>query len=113
MGAERMTRRQALAAGFGAIAAGAVRAAPVPKTDPNPSWVGKIVMPKKYAPSGTGRRIGEPPSPDGTPVVTTLLNASYAVKDEKGNQVEIIEADVVCWVEKENLVLLTDAIEFF
>src|SRR5262245_64694142 len=115
MGAERMTRRQALAAGFGAVAAGAVGAAPVPKADPNPSWVGKIVMPKKYALSVAHRSGNLPPGPDGKPVeLPVILNgASHAVKREEGTRVEVFDGDnFACWIEKENLVLLSDAAEF-
>ena len=44
------TRREALAVGLGAVVAGAhALAAPVPKVDANPSWVGRTVLPRKYS----------------------------------------------------------------
>ncbi len=114
----RITRRQALAVGFGAVLVGRTSAAPVPKTEANTSWVGKTVLPKKYATRGSSpvpARAASPPDPDDPPVevVRVLQGASHDVKAEKGTRVEVIEADgTTCWIEKAELVVLADAVEF-
>jgi tetratricopeptide (TPR) repeat protein len=114
MSNHRITRRQALAAGF-AGAAGLLAAAPVPKTDPNLSWVGKTVLPRKYA-TPAAYPLPDPPNPEDGPAELSIVldGASYAVKGEKGTRVEVFHSNgLACWVEKEQLVPLADAVEFF
>jgi tetratricopeptide (TPR) repeat protein len=115
----KITRRRALAAGFGlAVATARLDAAPVPKVDPNPSWVGKTVLPRKFATRAlypAPAHLEVPPSPDGTPAMfaRVLDGASYEVKAEKGTRVEVFEGDLACWIEKADIVPLADAVEFF
>jgi tetratricopeptide (TPR) repeat protein len=114
-----VTRRRALAVGFGAaVAAARLGAAPVPKVDPNPSWVGKTVLPRKYATRAlypAPPHLEVPPNPDGTPAMfaRVIEGASYEVKAEKGARVEVFEGDLACWFEKADVVPLADAVEFF
>jgi hypothetical protein len=113
-----LTRREALAAGLGALAATGAGAAPVPKVDPNPSWVGKTVLPRRYATLGSfpaPPHLQVPPNPDGTPAEfgRVLDGASYEVKAEKGTRVEVFDGDLACSVEKADVVQLADAVEFF
>jgi tetratricopeptide (TPR) repeat protein len=120
-----MTRRVTLCAALAAglfttvvLLGGRAAAAPVPKDD-NKSWVGRTVLPKKsdpfavYKDPPAGRP--RPQKPDGTPgeVPGSLRAASWEVKSEKGTRVEVFEDGVAYWVEKEELVLLSDAIAFF
>lgn len=112
MSARRIDRRQALAAWVGIVAAARLAAAPVPKTDPNASWVGKTVMPKRYA-LATNIELKNPDGPVFGPPAT-LDAASYEVKDEKGTQVEVLHSTgFTCRVEKADLVLLAEAPEYF
>src|SRR4051812_30329156 len=116
----RVTRRAAMAAGVTA-AVGIVSCAqkedsadgnaPVPKGDDNKSWVGKTVMPKK--PDPPGYIPSRDPKADSPPeTVIGLRGASWEVKAEKGTRVQVTENGFVCWVEKDLLVLLADAVEF-
>lgn len=104
-----VSRRAALAAGLSASVALVGRAAPVPKTD-DKSWVGKTVLPKASSLSGTRPTAADP---NGTDLRWSLNAASWEVKAEKGDRVELIEDGVACWVEKSELVLLSDAVAFF
>ncbi len=79
----------------------------------DPSWVGKTVLPKKPDPAAVATVT---PPPEKLPPVEekgNLRGASWVVKAEKGTRVEVIENGMAGWVEKELLVLLADAIEFF
>jgi tetratricopeptide (TPR) repeat protein len=114
----QFTRREALAVGLGALAAAKLGAAPVPKVDPNPSWVGKTVLPRKYSTRGlypAPPHLEVPPNPDGTPAefARVLDGASYEVKAEKGTRVEVFEGDLACWIEKADVAQLADAVELF
>lgn len=104
----RVSRRAALAAGLSASVALVGRAAPIPKAD-DKSWVGKTVLPKASGLRGT--------RPDdtieGAEQRWPLNAASWEVKVEKGTRVELVEDGVACWVEKTELVLLSDAIGYF
>ncbi len=114
MSANRITRREALAAGVGAVVAGSVVAAPVPKTDPNPSWVGKTVMPKKYA--ARCKYVINPPTNDGGPLEDWRLlhGASFDVKTEKGTRVEVTDSNGgLVWLEKADVLPLADVVEYF
>ena len=115
MNQNRITRRQALAVSIGALVAGTVVGAPVPKDNPNSSWVGKTVLPKKYAMTVAHRPWNLQPNPDGTPVEFSALlhGASHDVKGEKGTRIEVFDSNFACWIEKEQLVLLADAVEVF
>jgi tetratricopeptide (TPR) repeat protein len=111
-----VSRREALAVGVSAAAGllgGSALAAPVPKADDNKSWVGKTVLPKKPDPFATDK-----PAPEGDPgdpaaVVRALQGAAWEVKAEKGTRVEVIEDGTAYWVEKELLVPLADAVDFY
>ena len=111
-----VSRREALVAGTSAVVAcvgGAACAAPVPKAAESPSWVGKTVLPKKPDPLA---QIANPPAGTGDSFVEqfrTLHAASWEVKAEKGTRIEVIEDGVVMWLEKEKVVPLADAVEFF
>jgi tetratricopeptide (TPR) repeat protein len=112
MRAKIITRRQALAIGLGAMVAGKVAGAPVPKDDANKSWVGKTVMPKRFAAQGSYRPVGA--DPDAREALAILDGASFAVKGEKGTRIELfISTGIACWIEKEQVVPLTEAVEFF
>ncbi len=113
-----VSRRAALAAGVTATAGllGA-SAAPVPKGD-DKSWVGKTVLPKKPDPVGHNPPPPDaplPPNENGTPAeyAHPLYGASWEVKAEKGSRVQVIEVGVACWAEKELLVTLADATDFY
>ncbi|MCE9567731.1 MAG: hypothetical protein K8U57_37500 [Planctomycetes bacterium] len=113
-----ITRREAFAVAVGAVVAGKLVAAPVPKTAVNPSWVGKTVMPRKHVvwafqPLTPAENPSKPDDP--TPQQAFVLDcASYSVKDEKGTRVEILDSDGTSgWVEKIDLILPADAVEFF
>jgi tetratricopeptide (TPR) repeat protein len=117
-----VSRREALAVGA-SVAAGllghSASAAPVPKVEENKSWVGKTVLPKKPDPSAVYKNppptLPRPNNPDGTPgeVRASLQSASWEVKAEKGTRVEVIEDGDAFWIEKQELVLLADAVEFY
>jgi tetratricopeptide (TPR) repeat protein len=116
-----VSRRAALAAGVTAAATwlgGSASAAPVPKIDDN-SWVGKTVLPKKPDPTVVYKdppaALPRPGNPDGTPgeVPGTLSAASWEVKSEKGTRIEVIEDGTAFWVEKQEVVRLADAVEFY
>lgn len=112
----RISRRAALATGASA-AAGliAVSAAPVPKGDESKSWVGKTALPKKADPRGA-YPAPDQPDPDAPPaeLYRVLIAASWEVKAEKDNRVQVIDVSgIACWVEKDQLVLLSDAIDFY
>jgi len=107
----RVSRRAALATGASTVASLlAASAAPVPKADDNKSWVGKTVLPKKPDPVGTAL-----PGAKGRDeeVAFALHAASWEVKAEKDTRVEVIENGTACWMEKDKLVLLADAVEFY
>lgn len=130
MNTERITRRQALAVGLGAVGAacagcaGPVAPAPVPKGD-NASWIGKTILPKQYAPFGAFTQQEEeaptPPKADRTPseFIARLGAASFEVKGEKGTRLEVLCDDLAGsgtgfgWVEKDAFVELSAAVEFF
>jgi len=89
----------------------------VPKGD-NASWIGKTILPKKYAPMAKFIPAGLelPPNPDGTPneEIGWLDAASFEVKGEKGMRLEVLNADGDAgWVEKDNFVELSAAVEHF
>jgi tetratricopeptide (TPR) repeat protein len=113
MGGERVTRRQALAAGVAAVAAGTGAGPPAPKADP--SWVGTTVLPRAYA--ATGAVPAPAPDRPGAPPAefpAVLDAASYEVKAEKGARVEVLlSSGAGCWVEKADLVPLADAVAHF
>ena len=115
---ERVSRRAAMAAGLSTTATllgGSASGAPVPKGD-DKSWVGQTVLPKKPDPVAVYKD-----TPEGVPfdldnageVRKVLSGASWEVKSEKGARVEVIEDGVSFWMEKEQLVPLADAVEFF
>jgi tetratricopeptide (TPR) repeat protein len=99
-----------MAAGISATAALVGVSAPVPKND-DKSWVGKTVLPKKPDPVAS-RPLPEPKA-DAVELPWSLTGASWEVKAEKGTRVEVVEGGVVCWVEKDLLVPLADAVEFY
>lgn len=106
----RISRRAALLTGVSAAAellGGSAAGAPVPKGDDNKSWVGKTALPKKPDPVARLAPGGDPDE------AFTLRGASWEVKAEKGTRVEVIENGTAGWVEKDALVLLADAIEFY
>jgi tetratricopeptide (TPR) repeat protein len=115
----RVSRRAALAIGVSAAAGllgGSAAAAPVPKGDDNKSWVGKTVLPKRPDPVATDKPApivptGDPDDP--LPGFRSLRGASWEVKAEKGAYVEVVEDGITGWVEKEKLVPLAGAVEFF
>ena len=113
MQAMRITRRQALAVGVSTILATASVAVPVPKDDANKSWVGKTVLPKKYAAIIMAIPSYVPPDGKWGEAPWTLLSASQTVKNEKGTRVELLDDDKVGWIEKDQLVPLAEADEFF
>jgi tetratricopeptide (TPR) repeat protein len=111
------SRRAAVAVAAFAAAALLVNSAagaPVPKDAGGKSWAGKIVLPKKTAPVGAYK---DPPpgNSDRAPGEATrvLYNASWEVRSEKGTRVEVVEGGVAFWMEKDSVVLLGDAVEFF
>jgi tetratricopeptide (TPR) repeat protein len=109
-----LTRREALAAGVCAagLFARPTFAAPAPKADDNKSWVGKTVLPKSPDPVGAFPLA----NPGGEPLEAfrTLGGASWEVKAEKGTRVQVLDGDGAAgWVEKELLVPLSDAVEFY
>jgi tetratricopeptide (TPR) repeat protein len=93
------------------------RAAPGPNGDNNKSWVGKTVLPKKPNLSATYKNPPAVPGtePDQTPPeeTRTLHGASWVVKSESGTRVEVIEDGVACWVERDKVVPLAEAVAFF
>ena len=113
----RFSRRVALAAGVSAAAGLIARSAPVPKGDDNTSWVGKTVLPKKPDPVAVYKDeppVGTPFEPDEAGEVRKVLSgASWEVKSEKNMRVEVIEDGLSFWLEKEKLVPLADAIDYF
>jgi tetratricopeptide (TPR) repeat protein len=119
---KRVSRRAALVAGLFAASAllgGSASGAPVPKGDDNKSWVGKTVLPKKPDPLAVIKNPDpdhpRPINADGTvgEPVRPLRGASWEVKSEKDARVELVEDGVAVWLEKEALVPLSEAIEFF
>jgi tetratricopeptide (TPR) repeat protein len=117
-----VSRREVLAVGVSAAAGllgGSAAAAPVPKGEDNKSWVGKTVLPKKPDPVAVYKdpppTVTGPIGPDGTPleVTRTLHGASWEVKSERGTRVEVIEDGIACWIERREVVLLADAVEFY
>lgn len=112
-----VSRRMAIAAGASAAVAligGAAPAAPVPKGEENKSWVGKTVLPKKADPFGAYPAPVQPdPNGPTAELSRMLIGASWEVKAEKGTRVEVIENGTAYWVEKELLVPLADAVEFY
>jgi len=110
-----VSRRAALAAGVSAAVGLIAQSAPVPKGDDNKSWVGKTVLPKKYAPTALGRPIEPSPKAGVTSYALpmSLRDASYSVKSEKDTQLEIFDDEFICTMEKEELVVLEDAVEYF
>jgi tetratricopeptide (TPR) repeat protein len=106
----RISRREALAAGTLAAAGLVTSAAPVPKAGDDKSWVGKTVLPKKPDPVGSSSPI---PDEEVEAVSRSLRAASWEVKAEKGARVLLLEDGVESWVERDALVPLADAIEFF
>jgi tetratricopeptide (TPR) repeat protein len=110
MNANRITRREALAAGVGALAAAHAAAAPAPKDGGNTSWVGKVVMPRRFA-----LAVPLPEEDEAAPRRVVVLDAaSYAVKGERDETVAVFDAlGTAHWVEKKDLVLLSDAVELF
>lgn len=104
-----ISRRAALATGLTATAGLLAPGAPVPKGGDS-SWAGKTVLPKMVDPTGAY------PVPDSDPPAEagrTLYGASWEVKAEKGTRVQVIDDGVACWVEKEAVVPLADAVAFF
>ena len=91
----------------------------MPKDDGNKSWVGKPVLPKTDASSAQFPVADESnikPKDDGIPfgLSVTLDGASYAVKGERERELKALHSNgIACWIEKDQLVLLADAIEFF
>ena len=95
------------------------------------SWVGKTVLPKKADPAATFSappipppqglppRLNAPPEVKQLPVEVdrvdrTLGGASWTVKTEKEATVQVLDTDgTACWVKKELLVLLADAVDFY
>ncbi len=113
-----VSRRAALAVGVSTAAGLLAGAAPVPKGGDNKSWVGKTVLPKRPDPvASVPPKDLELPAidPNGNPVEFTrpLASASWEVKAEKGTRVEVIEDGTAYWLEKDKLVPLTDAVEFY
>jgi len=111
-----VSRREALVAGTSAVAAlldGAANAAPVPKVADNTSWVGKTVLPKQPDPVAVLSNQPAPSDPPAAEQVQTLHAASWEVKAEKGTRLEVVEDGTAAWVEKEKVVPLADAVEFF
>ncbi|MBM3981944.1 MAG: tetratricopeptide repeat protein [Planctomycetes bacterium] len=106
-----VSRREALALAATAATAALMSAAPVPKAGDDKSWVGKTVLPKRPDP------VGFYPNPADTgmdgDLTRTLRGASWEVKTEKGTRVELVENGLTTWVEKELLVPLAEAVEFF
>jgi tetratricopeptide (TPR) repeat protein len=88
-------------------------AAPLLQGDEKKSWIGKTVMPKKYAATAEARPIELVPKAGVQPYVRTLRDASYSVKGERGTRVEIFDDEYSCMIEKQDLVLLEDTVDFF
>jgi tetratricopeptide (TPR) repeat protein len=106
-----LSRREALAA-LAASAAGF--AAQAPKADPK-SLVGETVLPRGIDVLGqaTAPR-NERPLPGLPPGTCPLTATSYTVKAEKGTTILVLHEDGArLWVEKADVVLLADAVEFF
>lgn len=110
-----VSRRKALATGLAAtIGTLGGSAAPVPKDD-NKSWVGKTVLPKKADPIGAYYESAQPGKDE--PVRTlsrALYAASWEVKAEKDERIQVLDTDgTQCWIEKNRVVPLADAVDFF
>lgn len=107
-----VSRREALALAAATATAALAHAAPVPKgkTDDG-SWVGKTVLPKK--PDPVAYYPAPPDSGDVTELACVLRGASWEVKAEKGTRVEVVEDGLASWVEKELVVTLGEATDFF
>jgi tetratricopeptide (TPR) repeat protein len=103
--------RVAVVAAVTAVLVGPASAAPVPKGAESKSWVGKTVLPKHHLPVAHSPAI----FPDGTPHERSriLHAASWEVKAEKGARVEVTEEGEAAWLEKDEVVLLPDAVEFY
>ena len=107
-----VSRREALALAATTATAALAHAAPVPKGKvDDSSWVGKTVLPKKPDP------LAYYPAPpyfgDVTELARQLFGASWEVKAEKGTRVEVVEDGLASWVEKELVVPLAEATEFY
>lgn len=105
-----ISRREALAVGLTAAAGlGGATAAPVPKGKDD-SWVGKTVLPKRsglIAATPTLNQQGQP-----SETYRFLDGGSWEVKTERGTRVEVIEG-TAGWVDKDAVVPLAGAIEFY
>jgi tetratricopeptide (TPR) repeat protein len=113
MNGNEMTRRQVLAVGAGAIIAGRVGIAQTPKRQPDGTWIGRTVLPKRYALTVMAIPGSVPADGKWGEAPWDLLSASQAVKSEKGTRVEVLDEDKACWIERDHLVLLEDAVDFF
>jgi tetratricopeptide (TPR) repeat protein len=116
MNVNRITRRQALAAGLGTVIAGHVAAVAVQKSDEEKSWIGRVVLPRRYAPTAWHRPANSPKVPDGKPLElpVVLSSASHAIRGEEGSRVELFDGDNhFCWIAKDELLPLDEAEAFF
>src|SRR5262249_55196374 len=106
-----VTFRAALVVAAG-LFVGPAFGAPVPKTDDNKSWVGKTVMPQHHLPIAYRIVPGGPGDP---PVEhrQILHAASWEVKAEEGRRVEVSEDGQSFWLDKGEVVRLSDAVEFY
>jgi tetratricopeptide (TPR) repeat protein len=72
------------------------------------SWVGKQVMLKKG-----GVRIIAAPTGDPPEHVATLTGMTYTVEEEKGRRIKVRHRGVAGWFDKDDAVLLEDAVRYF
>ncbi len=109
-----VSRREALATGLAAtVGVLGGSAAPVPKGD-SKSWVGKTVLPKKADPIATYYVPVQPGKDDFQALPRALYAASWEVKAEKDERIQVLDTDgTQCWIEKSRVVPLADAVDFF
>ncbi|AMV23224.1 Tetratricopeptide repeat protein [Gemmata sp. SH-PL17] len=109
-----VSRRAALATGLAAtVGVLGGSAAPVPKGD-SKSWVGKTVLPKKADPIATYYEPVQPGKDDFQALPRALYAASWEVKAEKDERIQVLDTDgTQCWIEKSRVVPLADAVDFF
>lgn len=115
MNTKRITRREALAVGVGAVALTRAVAAPVPKADPTGSWVGKTILVRKIDTVATAAAPPDPNTPpDEGPSGYGLGEASYTVKSEKNDRIEFLLGDgTPVQLARPEVVPLSESVEFF
>ncbi len=114
---ERVSRRAAMAAGLSAAAGLASCSRKAADDDGggenrNKWAVGQIVLPKKPDPFAADPALG--PEGEAGEAGRTVDGASWEVKAEKGTRVEVFDTNgSALWIQKDLLVPLADAVEFY